>query len=119
MLRLELYIRDSYFAVAHTGILWFVAALHGVVAVVYSSFPALTRDSLNRTLGLIHFWATAATTGAVVAILFYVASGSYHQRDIDPLVGLMGEASALLVLGQVVFLGILVRSRGSNKVKNS
>jgi cytochrome c oxidase subunit I len=55
---LDLYLRGTYFVVAHLHIVMGMAALFGIFSATAFWFPRMFGRMMNERLGQIHFWAT-------------------------------------------------------------
>jgi cytochrome c oxidase subunit 1 len=55
---LDLYLRGTYFVVAHLHMVMGIAALFGVFSATYFWFPKMFGCMMNERLGQIHFWLT-------------------------------------------------------------
>ena len=112
-LGMTIHIRDSAYMFPPTSVCVWIAALLCVVASIYSLYML----PLNRTAALWHFWLTSVGVGLFwlsfyrLALMFSHSEGNPQLRGLNAAAAWSQLASAaLFVVGQLVFLGNLVRA---------
>jgi hypothetical protein len=113
-LSMTIHIRDTAYMFPPTSVCVWIATLLCVVASIYS----LSMLPLNRTAALWHFWLTSVGLGLFWLSFYRLAlMFSHYSEGTSPLRGLNAAAAwsqlisaALFVVGQLIFLGNLVRA---------
>lgn len=109
-------LHDTWYVVGHFHFLVAPGTLFAIFAGIYHWFPKVTGRTLNRGLGIIHFWGSLIAMTAIFMPMFtlglrgvnrrlYDAGLQYaHAQDTLPIQGHMTWAAVALGLFQLPFI---------------
>ena len=118
----DVLLHDTWYVVGHFHFVVAPGTLFAIFAGIYHWFPLVTRRSLGRGLGLIHFWGSFITMTAVFAPMLtlglrginrrlYDAGMQYAlARDTLPIQGHMTWAALALGIVQLAFIANVIIS---------
>ena len=117
-------LHDTWYVVGHFHFLVAPGTLFAIFAGIYHWFPKVTGRTLNRGLGIIHFWGSLIAMTAIFMPMFtlglrgvnrrlYDAGLQYaHAQDTLPIQGHMTWAAVALGLFQLPFIiNVIVSAR--------
>ncbi|HEY8368411.1 MAG TPA: cbb3-type cytochrome c oxidase subunit I [Thermodesulfobacteriota bacterium] len=117
----DIYLRGTYFVVAHFHYTLFSSVVFGAFAGIYYWFPKMFGRMLSERLGRIHFWLTVVFFNLTFFLLHNIGLAGMPRRTSDPRFFPMLEphqwinelatvSSVLLLLAQIPFVVNVVRS---------
>ncbi|HET8578579.1 MAG TPA: cbb3-type cytochrome c oxidase subunit I [Methylomirabilota bacterium] len=117
----DIYLRGTYFVVAHFHYTLFSATVFGAFAGFYYWFPKMFGRMLSEPLGRLHFWLTAVFFNLTFFLLHNIGLAGMARRTADPRAFEMLRphqwinewatvASFLLLAAQIPFVVNVVRS---------
>jgi cytochrome c oxidase subunit 1 len=120
--KLDTYLHDTYFVVAHFHLIMGMAAVFAIFAATYFWYPKMFGRMMGEPLGRIHFWFSFIGAYATFVPMHLLGlaghprryselseSAAYIQKLI-PLQQFITDAAIFLIAGQLVFLWNLFAS---------
>jgi cytochrome c oxidase subunit I len=128
----DVMLHDTWYVVGHFHYLVAPGTLFAIFAGLYHWFPKVTGRSMNRALGLLHFWGSFIAMNAIFFPMFTLGLRGINRRLYDaglqyaiaqdtlPVQGHMTWAAVALGLVQLLFIVNLILSvrRGANAGDN-
>ena len=71
---------DTYFVVGHFHIVMGMTAILGMFAGIYHWFPKMYGKSMNKRMGMVHFWVTIVTGYGVFLPMHFLGEGGLPRR---------------------------------------
>ena len=71
---------DTYFVVGHFHIVMGMTAILGMFAGIYHWFPKMYGKSMNKRMGMVHFWITIVTGYGVFLPMHFLGEGGLPRR---------------------------------------
>jgi len=114
--KLDTYLHDTYFVVAHFHLIMGMAAVFAIFAGIYFWYPKIFGSMMNEALGRIHFWFSFIGAYATFVPMHLLGLAGHPRRyselsesaayiqQLIPLQRFITYAAIFLMAGQVVFL---------------
>ncbi|MBS1918354.1 MAG: cbb3-type cytochrome c oxidase subunit I [Bacteroidetes bacterium] len=80
---LDIHLHDTYYVIAHTHVMLFLAIIFGIFSATYYFYPVIFKRYMNAILGYIHFWVTFFCAYLVFYPLHYEGLAGMPRRYID------------------------------------
>ena len=71
---------DTYFVVGHFHIVMGMTAILGMFAGIYHWFPKMYGKSMNKRMGMVHFWVTIVTGYGVFLPMHFLGEGGLTKK---------------------------------------
>ena len=120
--KLDTYLHDTYFVVAHFHLIMGMAAVFGIFAATYFWYPKMFGRMMSESLGRIHFWFSFIGAYATFVPMHLLGLAGHPRRyselsesatyiqQLIPLQRFITYAAVFLIAGQLVFLWNLFTS---------
>jgi cytochrome c oxidase subunit I len=120
--RLDTYLHDTYFVVAHFHLIMGMAAIFGIFAATYFWYPKMFGRTMNESLGRVHFWVSFVGAYATFVPMHLLGLAGHPRRyseltesaayiqQLIPLQQFITYAAVFLMAGQLVFVWNLLTS---------
>src|SRR6266404_9271896 len=129
--KLDVYLHDTHFVVAHFHMIMGMAAVFGIFAATYFWFPKMFGRMMDERLGKVHFWFSFLGAYATFVPMHFLGLAG-HPRRYSQLVGsatylqqllpmqrFITFAAIALMVGQLFFLVNLFWSMFRGKIANA
>src|SRR5882724_3107173 len=77
---LDIYLHETYFAIAHFHLIMGVASIFGIFGATYYWFPKMFGKMMNETLAKLHFWLTFVGAYAIFMPMHYSGMAGQLRR---------------------------------------
>ncbi|HEX7959417.1 MAG TPA: cbb3-type cytochrome c oxidase subunit I [Terriglobales bacterium] len=120
--KLDTYLHDTYFVVAHFHLIMGMAAVFGIFAATYFWYPKMFGRMMSESLGRIHFWFSLVGAYATFVPMHLLGLAGHPRRyselsesaayiqQLIPVQRFITFAAIFLIAGQLVFLWNLFAS---------
>ncbi|MDT8346500.1 MAG: cbb3-type cytochrome c oxidase subunit I [Flavobacteriaceae bacterium] len=103
---LDINVHDTYFVVAHFHLVMGLSALYGLFAGIYHWFPKMFRRMMNKNMGYIHFWVTAAGAYAVFFPMHFTGLAGlprrYYTNTAFPYFDDMADVNKVITIAAII-----------------
>jgi cytochrome c oxidase subunit I len=130
--RLDQYLHDTYFVVAHFHLIMGMAAVFGIFAATYFWFPKMFGRKMSGRLGQLHFWLTLVGAYATFVPMHLLGIAGHPRRyseleqsaayvqSLIPLQQFITWAAVVTIAAQLIFIWNLLSSlRRGNKAEDN